>query len=224
MRHTAASAPISILTDDREPAELLGALRALPGVAVSVARLPLGDVLVENQLLVERKTLSDFAISVIDGRLFSQASRMACCGKRSLVILEGGASSLARTGLRREALQGALVTLSLIYGIPVLRSANVEETANLILFAENQRRAIAAGALHRCGYRPKGKRRRQLYILQGLPGVGPGRAERLLAAFSTVEGIIEAEPEALAEVRGIGKKTAAAIRWAVSETAPSRYC
>ena len=133
------------------------------------------------------------------------------------MILEGGASSLARSGLRREALQGALITLSLIYGIPVLRSANPEETARLIFFAESQRRAFAAGALHRPGYRPKGKRRRQLYILQGLPRVGPARAAGLLAAFGSVEGVFTAEVTSLAQVPGIGRKTAEAIRWSASE-------
>ncbi len=217
----AGSTSMKIVADDREPAELFAALRCLPRADVSVARLPLGDVLVEDQLLVERKTLPDFAVSVMDGRLFTQALRLARGEKRSVVILEGGASSLARSGLRREALQGALITLSLIYGIPVLRSANPEETARLIFFAESQRRAFATEAVHRPGYRPKGKRRRQIYILQGLPGIGPARAASLLACFGSVESTFEADAASLAQVPGIGKKTAEAIRWSVSDPGAS---
>ena len=64
VREMAESTSMKIVADDREPAELLAALRSLPSADVSVARLPLGDFLVEDQFLVERKTLRDFAVSV----------------------------------------------------------------------------------------------------------------------------------------------------------------
>ncbi len=216
---TEKTGPLRIVADHREPQAVLEALRALPGVEVSVARLELGDYRVGDDLLVERKTLADFAVSVIDGRLFSQASRLARSEKRSLLVLEGRGSSLSPTGIRREALQGALVSLSLIFGIPVLRSRDEEETARLILYAENQYSAFTAGAQHRSGYRPKGKRKLQLHILQGLPGVGPERALKLLEAFGSVEAVLCADAVALANVKGLGAKTAEAIRWSVSESA-----
>ena len=69
------------------------------------------------------------------------------------------------------------------------------------------------------GTRPSGKRKRQLYVLQGLPGVGPTRAQRLLAAFGSVEDVMTAPVEDLTEVEGIGSKTAQSVRWAVEEVA-----
>ena len=216
---TGKSAVLEIVADDREPESVLNALKALPAVEVSVARLELGDYRVGDDLLVERKTLVDFAVSVVDGRLFSQASRLARSERGSLMILEGRGSDLASTGIRREALQGALISLSLIFGIPVLRSMDEQETARLILYAESQHRAFAAVGRHRSGYRPKGKRKRQLYILQGLPGIGPERAARLLDAFGSVEAVLRADVENLVEVKGLGRKTAEAIRRSVSESA-----
>ena len=69
----------------------------------------------------------------------------------------------------------------------------------------------------RPGYRPKTKKGRQLYILQGLPGVGHERALRLLEKFGSVEGVMRASRDELQAVEGIGAKTADRIRWAVSE-------
>jgi DNA excision repair protein ERCC-4 len=67
-----------IISDDREPgcgiAELL---RKTANVSISTQRLPLGDYLVDQKLLVERKTLKDFASSIIGGKLFHQVSRLA---------------------------------------------------------------------------------------------------------------------------------------------------
>ncbi|HDH08524.1 MAG TPA: nuclease, partial [Gammaproteobacteria bacterium] len=67
---------------------------------------------------------------------------------------------------------------------------------------------------------PRGKRRLQIHILQGFPGVGPRRAARLLDRFGTLDGILNAEVEELCKVRGIGLSVARGIHWAVREEEP----
>jgi len=64
---------------------------------------------------------------------------------------------------------------------------------------------------------PTGKRKRQLYVLQGLPGIGPERATRLLDTFGSLEEVFGAEDDDLAEVDGVGTKTAERIHHLVSE-------
>ncbi len=95
----------------------------------------------------------------------------------------------------------------------MLRSRDAAETARLMVYTAEQLRRRAWGAVVRPGYRPKGRQKRRLFVLQGLPGVGPERAERLLAAFGSVEAVMAADAEDLAAVEGIGEKTAARIRW-----------
>jgi len=119
--------------------------------------------------------------------------------------------------MRREALQGALIALTVFLGIPLLRSKNVQETARLMLYTARQSRTIARGALPRHGMRPRGKRRTRIHILQGLPGVGPERARMLLEAFGSIEATLTASVEELSSIRGIGAHTAKAIHWAVHE-------
>ena len=210
--------PINIAIDDRERSEdVFEALAQMAGITVRTRRLPLGDYEVDGRLLVERKTLPDFAVSVIDGRLFRQMTRLAMSPIKGVLILEGRSRDLHDTGIRREALQGALITTSLILGIPVLRSLDPVETARLIIFAARQLQFAAAGGLHRPGYRPKGKRKRQLYILQSLPGVGPARAARLLDHFGSVQKVLNASTRSLATVEGIGAATAKGIHQLVRE-------
>ncbi|HSN57574.1 MAG TPA: ERCC4 domain-containing protein, partial [Candidatus Sulfomarinibacteraceae bacterium] len=80
-----------IAIDDRERGSgVIEALRDHPDVELTVRRLELGDYLIDRTLVVERKTLSDFALSVVDGRLFTQASRLARTSRaRPCFILEG---------------------------------------------------------------------------------------------------------------------------------------
>ena len=207
----------NIIIDDRESeCGIAEILRKTAGVSVSMQRLPLGDYLVDQKLLVERKTFEDFASSIKDGRLFHQASRLASHPLRSAILLEGSADDLRRSHMRRESIQGALIALTIVYGIPVLRSRDPEESSRLLLYAARQVRSRQLRPLPRLGKRPRGKRKLHLHILQGLPGVGPERACRLLEVFCSVEAVVHASAEQLSTVPGIGKKTANAIRWSLS--------
>lgn len=209
---------VRVVADDREnTGGVIAELRRRADVALEVRRLALGDFLVEDNFSIERKTLPDFAASVIDARWFRQAAGLATGERRGIIILEGSAATAAELGVSREALQGALITVSVFYGLAVLRACDPEETARLLVYLGRQAKRFANGALPRPGYRPKGKRARQLFILQGLPGIGPERAERLLDRFGSVQGVAVAPAEALAAIDGIGETTAAKIRWALAE-------
>jgi len=208
----------SIIADDRERGSgVVTALQSITGVPVTMQRLRTGDYLADSRLLFERKTLQDFAASIVDERLFRQAARLTQSRYKGILILEGTGKDLVQTGVTREAMQGALITISLVFGIPVIRSLHPEETARLILCAARQIRTAAQGAIQRHGYRPRGRKARQQFILQGLPGVGCKRAEKLLSFFGSIEGVIKAPAEELEAVDGIGRQTADKIRWIVSE-------
>ncbi len=218
------SRPLPIVVDDRElRSPVFGLLESCDQFEVKTRRLPLGDYLIDNWLLVERKTLPDLVASLRDARLFSQAVRLVNSGlPRVALLLEGTAIELAHSRMRREALQGALLHLGLFLGLPVLRSRSPDETVRLFLYAARQRRTVATGSLPRANRRPKSKAALQRYILQGLPGIGPDRARRLLAHFGTVEAVVTANTDELTAVAGIGIGIARAIHGAVRES-PARY-
>jgi ERCC4-type nuclease len=205
-----------IVADDRENAGgVIAALRCMDGVNVEVQRLACGDFLVGDRFIVERKTLADFAASIVDGRVFRQASAMGRSLRCGVLLLEGSGADLSTVGVQREALQGALIHLSVFRRLAVLRAQDPEETARLLVYLGHQAHAWAQGALPRPGYRPKGRRTRQLFLLQGLPGVGPERAARLLDRFGSVQAVATASASELTTVDGIGEDIAGRIRWAL---------
>ena len=214
---------IRIVADDREKAGgVIAELRSRVDVALEVRRLPVGDFLVEERFAVERKTLADFSCSVVDARLFKQAAALVRGSRRAVLILEGTTADLGGGGVSRESLQGALITVSVFYGLAILRARDVVETARLLVYLGRQAQKFARGSFPRSGSRPKGKRARQLFVLQGLPGIGPERAARLLEHFGSVQAVTAASADELAEVDSLGETTAARIRWAVEES-PSPY-
>ena len=64
----------------------------------------------------------------------------------------------------------------------------------------------------RGGYRPRLLKSKQLFVLQGLPSVGPTLAKRLIQRFKSVSRVICATADELSEVDGIGPASSAKIR------------
>ncbi len=214
---------IKIIADDRERnSGVLSALRSDGCCDLKIHRMPVGDYLIDERVLVERKTLPDLVASIKDGRLFRQALRLVEAEPWCVIVLEGTVSDLTGSGMRREAIQGALITLTLYLGIPLLRSMGPDETARLLIYIARQGRAYSGDGPQRHGRLPRGKRRLQIYILQGFPSIGPRRAARLLDRFGTLDRILTAEIDELCAVKGIGLSVAKGIRWAVREDEP-RY-
>ena len=209
----------TIVADDRERASgIIDQLKEIAGIEVHVERLSLGDFVVCGQIVFERKRADDFAASLIDGRLFSQAARLVKQSLRGACILEGTREDWARLGVRREALQGALISLSLIFDLPVFRSSGPAETARLLVYASRQfsRLSRAEPAYLRIG-KAKRLQTRRLRLLQSLPRVGPDRARDLLQHFGNVRACLLATIDELLEVPGIGQKTAEAIQETIGD-------
>jgi Fanconi anemia group M protein len=219
--------PVELITtlvvDQHERASpVLASLTRYSWLSIRTGVLGSGDYAIRRILGIERKTGEDFARSVVDGRLFRQMGPLRRGYRRPLLLVEALTDGSDVLGVPWPALRGALVSVSVAFGVPILRSASPEETAELIATAARQLREPVSIPYVRPGYRPNGWKRRALYILQGLPGVGPRRAAALLAAFGSVEAAAGADAAALARVPGVGRAIATAIREAVGSEQPSR--
>ncbi|CAN5425826.1 hypothetical protein BH23ACI1_BH23ACI1_27470 [soil metagenome] len=209
------AAPHPQWTLDIDPRERAARLYELAHAAtdfdVRVRPLRAGDYLVAGAVVVERKTHADFATSLLDGRLFTQAAVLARGPHRPLVLIEGPRPE-RRLDVHPHALEGALASLAVMWRLPVVETRDPEGSLRLFRFIAAQVDGAAPAALKRFGRKPKRIATRRLYVLQGLPGVGPTLAGRLLARFGSVEGVMTAAASALAETDGLGPAKAARIR------------
>jgi ERCC4-type nuclease len=86
---------VEILANDRESdSGVVPILRSL-NVQIKIKRLAVGDYLINNKVLFERKSLPDLVASIKDGRLFYQAAKLASFHLPAIIILEGTAKDLA---------------------------------------------------------------------------------------------------------------------------------
>lgn len=192
-------------------AALLDVVRRGGCFDVQLVRLRTGDYLIDDEVVIERKTIADFATSLVDGRLFPQAARLAHSPHRSILLIEGPTPA-ALPAIHPHALEGALVSLAAMWRLPVLHSIDPEHSARILQLLANQASKPRQHTLRRFDRKPKRLASRRLFVLQSLPGVGPALAHRLLAQLGSVEGVITAGAAALTQVRGLGPKKAARIR------------
>jgi ERCC4-type nuclease len=197
---------VRIIADDRErSAGVIEVLDAMEDVQLSIERLSLGDYLVEKTLVVERKTVPDLGLSILDGRLFRQVGRLARApAMRPCLIVEGAAEEFDRAAISRPALQGALITATLIFGLPILYSNEPAETARLLRIAARQLHRREARGPQRFGPKSGSDRRIRMLMLEAVPDIGPVRAAALVDAFGTIEAIATASVRDLATTPGVG--------------------
>ena len=203
--------------DTREKCTVLeAALWQEYGVHVLRRVLAIGDYRLPGPLCVERKTFDDFCVSILDGRLFRQAYRLAAAREDALIILEGHASGNCPS-VQRTAICGALVSLAQTYRIPVLRTEDQCDTAWHFSRLCAQRRTLGkkSGPL-RCTRR-RCLRMQKNYVLRAISGVGPKTAAVLLDRFGSVHGLSAASVYDLKDVPGVGEKTAERIHEVLHE-------
>ncbi len=203
--------PTTIQVDYREKNTALPGLLRVAGFNVVTKHLPLCDYAIERTIYVERKTGRDLAISIIDGRLFKQASKMKRSSLRCLFLIEGSPFD-TNIDISTESIKGALLSLQAIWYIPVIYAADSKQACLIFVMLSKQCRKHSQLAELRHGYRPKKLITRKLHVIQGLPAVGPLLAKRLLDRFSSVQKIMNATADELSQVKGIGKMKAKMIK------------
>jgi DNA excision repair protein ERCC-4 len=202
---------MKITVDYREKASGLIDLLRCENVRIEVRKVSFGDYVINDAITIERKTARDFLISLIDGRLFNQLSNLKKYCIHPILLIEGNPF---KTGLDFDemAIRGALISTQAIWYVPIIYSRGKEETKGIILMIGRQDEAYMDVIPLRGGYRPRRLKSRQLFVLQGLPRVGPTAAKRLLEHFKSVSRAMNAPVEDLIQVEGIGRISAEKIR------------
>lgn len=104
--------------------------------------LPLGDIFIKTDegkdvAIIERKTLQDLLASIKDGRYEEQSYRLMHSSgfpPHSVIYIIEGLYSQLRTTMERKIVYSAITSLNFFKGFSVIRTANVTETAEHIIW------------------------------------------------------------------------------------------
>jgi len=103
-------------------------------------QLLLGDIILNQNtctLVIERKSINDLAASISDGRYNEQSFRLeqsSIHNHNIMYLIEGDIRKFKDTArISQKALYSSLLSLNTYKGFSVMRTFDLEETANLIL-------------------------------------------------------------------------------------------
>jgi ERCC4-related helicase len=208
-----------IFVDTRERStEILKVLKEKADI--EIRQLAVGDFILSERVGVERKTKEDFLSSLIDKRLMTQANELARNFAVPVMIIEGRGDLYSLRDIHANAIRGAIISLSLSFGINIIHSHDENDTANMLyIIAKREQLPEDKEVALRGERKPLDLMGRQRFIIESLPDVSAVLARRLLERFGSVQNIMNATENELLAVEGIGEKKAAKIR----ETIKSMY-
>jgi Fanconi anemia group M protein len=202
--------PGRIYVDPRERG--MAKLLEARGMEVTLRNLDVGDYVVSDRVAIERKTASDFVASIIDPErnLFRQIGDLSRSYDRPILILEG--RDLYTRQVNPNSIRGALLTVAVEYGVPIIPTEDQDETASVIaLLVNREQKEGHDPKLH--GHKTaRTLKEQQEYLISAIPSVGPRVARNLLKHFGSIERIMTASQEELHEVEMVGPKIAERIR------------
>jgi len=176
--------------------------------------LAVGDYVLSDRVVVERKTVADFMDTLTGGdrSMFEQVGDATRHYGRPVVVIEGEDLFGARN-VHHKAIQGALASLAVDFGASVLRTSDEDETADLLEVIAGREQETADREVSVHGEKQsKTLSEQQEYVVASIAEVGPVTARTLLEHFGSVEAVMTAEKDDLLEVSGIGDVTADRIR------------
>lgn len=202
---------LEIVIDTRELASTVARELLELGIISKPIKLDVGDYILSDRVGVERKSAADFLGSLMDHRLMEQMRALKKNYPRPLLIIEGEDLFTARA-IHPNAIRGALASIAVDYGMPILFTRDEKETAALLAVVARREHEEGRQIQIR-GEKAVASLDEQLeYLVAGLPNVNTVIARRLLDHFGSVEAVFTSDEKELMKVHGVGKKIADEVR------------
>jgi len=186
--------PLHIIIDNREQKlkNILDRKRDI--ITYDSEQLDVADVVISEEVAIERKEGFDFVSSIMDNRLFEQLLRLKDTYKFPILILEGlNDDVFENTGMKISSIYGALSFISYKLGISVIPTRNIEDTAIVIeRIAHREQVKDGMPLLSRKAPKALSKKERRSFIIEGLVDIGPKKAKALIERFKTPYQVFKA--------------------------------
>jgi len=207
---------VAVVVDQRElDSSIAKDLSRREGVETRLETLAVGDYVLSDRVVVERKTVSDFLDTLTGGderSMFEQVKDATRYYARPIVVVEG-TDLYGERNVHPNAIRGALASLAVDFGASILRTTDEDETTDLleVIATREQEEEDRTVSVH--GEKSsKTLAEQQEYVVASVAEVGPVTAQSLLAEFGSVEAVMSADADELQAAEGVGEVTAERFR------------
>lgn len=171
--------------------------------------LDIGDIQIEN-CVFERKTPSDFASSLEEGRLRDQVERMGGSDMKAFVLVPGDMddfNDLEHSNMPSKSLRGMVASITVRNNIPVVFCSTEELLADTAVRLARKKEESpvtvqpeSTGAVAEVDFLTN--------VFMGVEGVGIQTAQNLSGLFDSLEEVVEADVQDFQQADNVGSVTA----------------
>ena len=185
---------IKIIVDNRERKLMILLDSRKDTITYESQQLDVADIVISEDVAIERKEGFDFVSSIMDNRLFEQLSRLKETYSKPILILEGlNDEVFNNTGMKIQAIYAVLAKVSYVLGIAVIPTRNLDDTV-IVIERIGYREQIKKDSSLLSRKAPKSMtiEERRSFVIEGLVDIGPKKAKALIEKYKTPFNVFKA--------------------------------
>ena len=164
--------------------------------------IPLGDIIIGDNIIIERKTWVDLASSIMDGRYKEQSNRLSQAlleNYKVYYFIEGNLDFYKPYGIKKESLISCIFSLTYEKNFNVIITKNIRETSSFIIqFRDKYMRSQEKPNVSKVNSIIQKKKNSQIdpsniseYMLCQIPQISSNTCKILLDQFGSIHEIFE---------------------------------
>lgn len=172
--------------------------------------MEIGDYIVSDQCVVERKSVQDFHDTITGDRsIFEQIKSMSNEYKKPILLIEGGHGGLYTKNIHPNSIRGILASIVSDFGVSIIESVDEDDTASILESLAEKEQDNSDSEVNPHGNKETGSvKSQQEYVVSSIEGIGIKTARELLDEFGDIYSIFNADVEQLENVDGVGEGSA----------------
>lgn len=169
--------------------------------------LSVGDIIVDDFLCIEHKTINDFISSVFDGRIFSQIEKMKLNYLNNYIMVSGSLTELLNLANDKNCYNSIIGAISSCYvrNCPIIFCDNLP---NMCVIIKNLSEKLTDGKDRSITEIKLPIKDNPLKVICSFQGISQKKGKLLLDKFGSLQSIFDATEPELMEIGGIGKTIA----------------
>jgi ERCC4-type nuclease len=185
---------LKIIIDNRERKLIKLLETKFPNIDFELKQLDIADIVISEDVAIERKEGFDFVASLVDNRLLEQCMRLKEAYTTPILVLEGlNDNVFENTGVKIASIYGVLSKISYKLGIAVIPTRNLDDTAIVIeRIAYREQIKDGASILSRKAPKSMSLEERRTFIVEGFVDIGPKKAKSLIEKYETPYHVFKA--------------------------------
>ncbi len=203
---------VTILVDNRENNDLLKELHREDEINAKMEKLEIGDIIITQDIAIERKSKKDFVNSIIDKRLFPQLINLAKNFRRPLLILEGDENIYSIRNVNPNVIRATISAITVDLRIPIIYTNSITDTKEMILTIARRTQKTKKD-ISLAGSKMSATENEEIEkVLSSVPKINVVIAKQLLAKFKTLKKVANANEKQLLSIEGVGNLRAKYIK------------